>query len=73
MFRANAVYEGLYLLGASIARPLLAKRLDEIAAETVADAVAYGKQKSLRSEFKYDRRMRMSYISIDGRKIFVRR
>ncbi len=42
MFRANAVYEGLYLLGTSIARPLIAKRLVEIAKETGADAVAHG-------------------------------
>ncbi|MFN3643170.1 MAG: argininosuccinate synthase [Gemmobacter sp.] len=42
MFRANAVYEGLYLLGTSIARPLIAKRLAEIAQETGADAVAHG-------------------------------
>jgi argininosuccinate synthase len=42
MFRANAVYEGLYLLGTSIARPLISQRLVEIAAETGADAVAHG-------------------------------
>ncbi len=42
MFRANAVYEGCYLLGTSIARPLIAKRLIEIAAATGADAVAHG-------------------------------
>ncbi len=42
MFRANAVYEGLYLLGTSIARPLISKRLVEIAAECGADAVAHG-------------------------------
>ncbi|MCE8518586.1 argininosuccinate synthase [Ruegeria pomeroyi] len=42
MFRANAVYEGLYLLGTSIARPLISKRLVEIAAEHGADAVAHG-------------------------------
>jgi argininosuccinate synthase len=42
MFRANALYEGLYLLGTSIARPLIAKRLAEIAGETGADAVAHG-------------------------------
>ncbi len=42
MFRANALYEGLYLLGTSIARPLISKRLIEIAAETGADAVAHG-------------------------------
>ena len=42
MFRANAVYEGLYLLGTSIARPLISKRLVEIAHETGADAIAHG-------------------------------
>ncbi len=42
MFRANAVYEGVYLLGTSIARPLIAKRLVEIAHETGADAIAHG-------------------------------
>ncbi|WP_194097668.1 argininosuccinate synthase [Marivivens aquimaris] len=42
MFRANTLYEGLYLLGTSIARPLISKRLVEIAKETGADAVAHG-------------------------------
>ncbi len=42
MFRANTVYEGEYLLGTSIARPLIAKRLVEIANETGADAIAHG-------------------------------
>ena len=42
MFRANTVYEGTYLLGTSIARPLIAKRLIEIAAQTGADAVSHG-------------------------------
>ncbi|MFC6688943.1 argininosuccinate synthase [Jhaorihella thermophila] len=42
MFRANALYEGQYLLGTSIARPLISKRLIEIAAETGADAIAHG-------------------------------
>jgi len=42
MFRANALYEGQYLLGTSIARPLISKRLVEIAAESGADAVAHG-------------------------------
>ncbi len=42
MFRANAVYEGLYLLGTSIARPLIAKRQIEIAREVGADAVCHG-------------------------------
>jgi argininosuccinate synthase len=42
MFRANALYEGVYLLGTSIARPLIAKRQIEIAIATGADAVAHG-------------------------------
>ena len=42
MFRANALYEGLYLLGTSIARPLIAKRQIEIAREIGADAVSHG-------------------------------
>ncbi len=42
MFRANAVYEGVYLLGTAIARPLIAKRQIEIARETGADAVCHG-------------------------------
>ncbi|MAA99509.1 MAG: argininosuccinate synthase [Stappia sp.] len=42
MFRANTVYEGTYLLGTSIARPLISKRLIEIAHETGADAIAHG-------------------------------
>ena len=42
MFRANAIYEGVYLLGTSIARPLIAMRQIEIARETGADAVAHG-------------------------------
>ena len=42
MFRANTIYEGEYLLGTSIARPLIAKRLVEIAEETNADAISHG-------------------------------
>ncbi len=42
MFRANAIYEGEYYLGTSIARPLIAKRLIEIANETNADAISHG-------------------------------
>ncbi|CDQ10996.1 Argininosuccinate synthase [Acidithiobacillus ferrivorans] len=42
MFRANTIYEGEYLLGTSIARPLIAKRMVEIAADVGADAVAHG-------------------------------
>jgi argininosuccinate synthase len=43
MFRANTVYEGQYLLGTSIARPLIAKRQIEIARAVGADAVAHGR------------------------------
>ena len=42
MFRANALYEGLYLLGTSIARPLISKRIVEIAEQTGAEAIAHG-------------------------------
>jgi argininosuccinate synthase len=42
MFRANAIYEGEYLLGTSIARPLISKRLVEVAREMGADAIAHG-------------------------------
>ena len=42
MFRANALYEGLYLLGTSIARPLISKRLVEIAAAEGANAISHG-------------------------------
>ena len=42
MFRANAIYEGEYLLGTSIARPLIAKRLIEIANQTGAQAISHG-------------------------------
>jgi len=42
MFRANTLYEGVYLLGTSIARPLISKRLIEIAEETGADAISHG-------------------------------
>jgi len=42
MFRANTLYEGVYLLGTSIARPLIAKRLIEIAEQTGADAISHG-------------------------------
>ena len=47
MFRANALYEGTYLLGTSVARPLIAKRQIEIARATGADAVAHGDRKSV--------------------------
>ena len=57
MFRANAIYEGEYLLGTSIARPLIAKRLVEIAEETGADAISHGAtgkgNDQVRFEFTY--------------------
>ncbi|WP_159587580.1 argininosuccinate synthase [Chelativorans xinjiangense] len=54
MFRANAVYEGIYLLGTSIARPLIAKHLVEIAAETGADAVAHGSTGKGNDQVRYE-------------------
>ncbi|MGE0500979.1 MAG: argininosuccinate synthase [Rhizobiaceae bacterium] len=54
MFRANAQYEGLYLLGTSIARPLIAKRLIEIAAEEKADAVAHGSTGKGNDQVRYE-------------------
>ncbi len=54
MFRANAVYEGLYLLGTSIARPLISKRLIEIAAETGADAIAHGATGKVNDQVRFE-------------------
>ena len=54
MFRANTVYEGEYLLGTSIARPLIAKRLIEIAAETGADAVSHGATGKGQAHWQYE-------------------
>src|SRR5271170_3230770 len=54
MFRANAQYEGLYLLGTSIARPLIAKRLIEIAREVGADAVAHGSTGKGNDQVRYE-------------------
>jgi argininosuccinate synthase len=54
MFRANAQYEGLYLLGTSIARPLIAKRLVEIAHETHADAIAHGSTGKGNDQVRYE-------------------
>ena len=54
MFRANALYEGLYLLGTSIARPLIAKRLVEIAAEQGADAVSHGSTGKGNDQVRYE-------------------
>tara|TARA_R110002110_G_scaffold89372_2_gene232901 strand:+ start:5139 stop:6371 length:1233 start_codon:yes stop_codon:yes gene_type:complete len=54
MFRANAVYEGVYLLGTSIARPLIAKRQIEIAALTGADAVSHGSTGKGNDQVRYE-------------------
>ncbi|MEO1197768.1 MAG: argininosuccinate synthase [Pseudomonadota bacterium] len=60
MFRANAVYEGVYLLGTSIARPLIAKRQIEIAEETGADAVAHGATGKGNDQIRYE----LSYYAL---------
>ena len=54
MFRANAIYEGEYLLGTSIARPLIAKRLVEIAKETNADAISHGATGKVNDQVRFE-------------------
>ncbi len=54
MFRANAIYEGEYLLGTSIARPLIAKRQIEIARETGADAVSHGATGKVNDQVRFE-------------------
>jgi argininosuccinate synthase len=54
MFRANAQYEGLYLLGTSIARPLIAKRLVEIAHQVGADAISHGSTGKGNDQVRYE-------------------
>ncbi len=61
MFRANALYEGLYLLGTSIARPLIAKRQIEIARETGADAVCHGATGKGNDQIRFE----LSYYALD--------
>ena len=61
MFRANAVYEGPYLLGTSIARPLIAKRQIEIARETGADAVCHGATGKGNDQVRFE----LSYYALD--------
>ncbi len=61
MFRANALYEGTYLLGTSIARPLIAKRQIEIARETGADAVAHGATGKGNDQVRFE----LSYYALD--------
>jgi len=61
MFRANALYEGQYLLGTSIARPLIAKRQMEIAKTEDADAVSHGATGKGNDQVRFE----LSYLSID--------
>ncbi|MEL6287941.1 MAG: argininosuccinate synthase [Pseudomonadota bacterium] len=61
MFRANAVYEGIYLLGTSIARPLISKRQIEIAHETGADAVCHGATGKGNDQVRFE----LSYYALD--------
>jgi len=62
MFRANAIYEGEYLLGTSIARPLIAKRQAEIAALTGADAVSHGATGKGNDQVRFE----LAYLSINS-------
>src|SRR4051794_3731905 len=61
MFRANALYEGAYMLGTSIARPLIAKRQIEIAREVGADAVAHGATGKGNDQVRFE----LSYYALD--------
>lgn len=61
MFRANALYEGTYLLGTSIARPLIAKRQIEIAHETGADAVSHGATGKGNDQIRFE----LGYYALD--------
>jgi argininosuccinate synthase len=61
MFRANAIYEGQYLLGTSIARPLIAKRQMEIAAAEGADAVSHGATGKGNDQVRFE----LAYLAID--------
>jgi len=61
MFRANALYEGVYLLGTSIARPLIAKRQIEIARQVGADAVAHGATGKGNDQVRFE----LSYYALD--------
>ncbi|MEE8500689.1 MAG: argininosuccinate synthase, partial [Kiloniellales bacterium] len=61
MFRANALYEGAYLLGTAIARPLIAKRQIEIARATGADAVAHGATGKGNDQVRFE----LSYYALD--------
>ncbi len=61
MFRANALYEGVYLLGTSIARPLIAKRQIEIAKKVKADSVAHGATGKGNDQIRFE----LGYLSLD--------
>src|SRR5512145_1315079 len=61
MFRANALYEGVYLLGTSIARPLIAKTQIEIARQTGADAVSHGSTGKGNDQVRYE----LSYYALE--------
>src|SRR5690606_18260539 len=61
MFRANTLYEGQYLLGTSIARPLIAKKQIEIAHKTGADAVAHGATGKGNDQVRFE----LSYYALD--------
>ena len=61
MFRANALYEGVYLLGTSIARPLIAKRQIEIAHQTGADAVSHGATGKVNDQVRFE----LGYYALD--------
>ena len=61
MFRANALYEGVYLLGTSIARPLIAKRQIEIAKEVNAEAVSHGATGKGNDQVRFER----AYLSLN--------
>ncbi len=62
MFRANAIYEGEYLLGTSIARPLIAKKQIEIANETGADAVSHGATGKGNDQVRFE----LGYLGLNG-------
>lgn len=62
MFRANAIYEGEYLLGTSIARPLIAKKQIEIAKDTGADAVSHGATGKGNDQVRFE----LGYLGLNG-------
>src|SRR5437867_6096373 len=72
MFRANALYEGIYLLGTSIARPLIAKRQIEIAKEVGADAVAHGATGKGNDQVRFELRSEERRVGKEGRSRWAR-